>query len=99
VLIWVRSVSVSISISLAFGLVWSISRVLDSELGLSLSGCSGCVCVVVIVSHSFNTCRVLHILIYIPFQYYSVLSFPDKSWSKFDPACFIGVDGWGVMCL
>ena len=33
-------------------------------------------------SHSFYTCRSLHILIYIP----------DSS-RQFDPACFIGVDG------
>ena len=34
-------------------------------------------------SYSFNTCRYLHILIYIPSQYSRIS----------DPACFIGVDG------
>ena len=36
--------------------------------------------------YSFYTCRVLHILIYIS----------NTNQEYYDPACFIGVDGWGV---
>ena len=38
----------------------------------------------------------------LPFLIYkrNPLPISPQSWSKYsDPACFIGVDGWGVMCL
>ena len=42
-----------------------------------------------ILPHSQNTCRYFDTLIYIQ----------SISHRQSDPACFIGVDGWGVMCV
>ena len=48
--------------------------------------------------HSKYTCRELVILIYIPDSSSLCLFMFDRV-GCFDPACFIGVDGWGVWCV